>query len=52
MNKFLKWTKRIVAGFLVLILVFGALTYAAGRVAKSNILRANPAPGQLVEVGG
>ena len=52
MNKFLKWTKHVVAGLLVLILVFGALTYAAGRVAKSNILRANPAPGQLVEVGG
>lgn len=52
MNKLWKWTKRIAAGLLVLILVFGTLIYAAGRVAKSNLLRANPAPGQLVDVGG
>jgi len=51
-NKLWKWTKRIAAGLLVLILVFGTLIYAAGRVAKSNLLRANPAPGQLVDVGG
>ena len=52
MNKFWKWTKRIVTGLLVLLLVFGALTCAAGGVAKSNLMRENPAPGQLVNVGG
>ncbi|HEY5729100.1 MAG TPA: alpha/beta hydrolase [Anaerolineales bacterium] len=52
MNRFWKWTKRIVTGLLILLLISGALTYAAGGVAKSNLLRANPAPGQLVDVGG
>lgn len=52
MNKFWKWAKRIVAGLLALILIFGSLTYAAGSIAKSKLLRANPASGQLVDVGG
>jgi len=52
MNKFLKWTKRIMAGLLILILVLSALTYAAGAFAKSKLARENPPPGELIDVGG
>jgi pimeloyl-ACP methyl ester carboxylesterase len=48
MNKIWKWIKRIMAGFLILILV---LTCAAGAVAKRQFSREHPAPGQLTNVG-
>ena len=52
MNTFWKWTKRIMAGLLILILVLTVLTYAAGVFAKMRLTRENPPPGQLTDVGG
>jgi pimeloyl-ACP methyl ester carboxylesterase len=51
MNKFWKWTKRIMAGLLILVLVLTALTYAAGSFAKRQLVRENLPPGQLTNVG-
>ncbi|HXD09399.1 MAG TPA: alpha/beta hydrolase, partial [Anaerolineales bacterium] len=52
MNVFWKWTKKIMAGLLVLILSLSALTWVAGIVAKSKLARENLPPGQLTDVGG
>lgn len=52
MNTIWKWTKRIMAGLLILVLVLTALTYAAGVFAKQQLGRENPPPGQLTNVGG
>jgi pimeloyl-ACP methyl ester carboxylesterase len=52
MSTFWKWTKRIMAGFLILVLVLTVLTYAAGVFAKTKLTRENPPPGQLTDVGG
>ena len=47
MNNIRKWTNRFMAGFLALLL----LIYAAGMFARTRLLRENPVPGQLVDVG-
>lgn len=52
MKNIWKWTKRIMAGLLGLILILAALTYAAGAFAKSKLVRENPPPGELIDVGG
>jgi len=52
MNIFWKWTKRIMAGLLILILVLTVSTYAAGAFAKTKLARENPPSGQLTDVGG
>lgn len=52
MSTFWKWTKRIMTGLLILILVLTTLTYAAGVFAKSKLVRGNLPPGQLTDVGG
>lgn len=52
MDTFWKWIKRIMAGLLILVLVLTVLTYAAGLFAKSKLMRDNPPPGQLTDVGG
>jgi pimeloyl-ACP methyl ester carboxylesterase len=52
MSKIWKWTKRIMAGLLILVLVLTALTYTAGVFAKTKLKRENPPPGQLTDVGG
>lgn len=51
MSKIWKWTKRIMAGLLILILFLTALTYAAGAFAKRQLARENFPPGQLTNVG-
>jgi pimeloyl-ACP methyl ester carboxylesterase len=51
MNNIWKWTKRIMAGLLILVLVLTALTYAAGAFAKRQLARENLPPGQLTNVG-
>lgn len=51
MSKIGKWTKRIMAGLLILILFLTALTYAAGAFAKRQLARENFPPGQLTNVG-
>lgn len=52
MSQILKWTKRILAGSLVLVLVLAALTYTAGASAKSKLAREYRPPGRWVDVGG
>ena len=52
MNTFWKWTKRIMARLLILVLVLTVSTYAAGVFAKTKLTRENPPPGQLTDVGG
>ncbi len=46
------WAGRILMGGLVLVLVLGTSTRIAGTLAKSNLTKQYPAPGQLVDVGG
>jgi len=50
MNHIWKWTKRIMTGLLIVVLVLTALTYAAGVVAKRQLARENIPPGQLTNV--
>jgi pimeloyl-ACP methyl ester carboxylesterase len=50
MNKIWKWTKRIMAGLLVLILVLVVCTYAAGVLAKRQLARQNLPPGQWTDI--
>src|SRR5574341_43992 len=52
MKTFWKWAKRFMLGLLVLTLILSALTYALGASAKVKLMRENPPPGQLVDVGG
>lgn len=47
-----KWTKRIVSGLLILILVSAGLIWLAGAGAKSRLTEQNPPPGRLVDAGG
>ena len=47
-----KWTKRITAGLLILLLILVPLTWVSGALAKSKIAREYPPPDQLVDVGG
>jgi len=47
-----KWTKRILSGLLILVLVLTVLTWLAGARAKSRLMDQNPPPGELVDVGG
>lgn len=51
MNNIWKWTKRIMAGLLILILVLTVFTYTAGAFAKRQLARQNLPPGQLTNVG-
>jgi hypothetical protein len=51
MKKIWSWTKRIMAGLLILILVLTVLTYAAGAFAKRQLARDNLPPGQWTNVG-
>jgi pimeloyl-ACP methyl ester carboxylesterase len=50
MNKIWKWTKRIMAGLLILIVVLITVTYAAGAFAKRQIARQNLPPGQWTDI--
>jgi pimeloyl-ACP methyl ester carboxylesterase len=50
MSKFWKWTKRIMAGLLILILVLTTGTYAAGLLAKRQLARQNLPPGQWTDI--
>lgn len=52
MTNFWKRAKRLAVGLLGFILVLSILTYALGAFAKLKLLRENPMPGQLVDVGG
>ncbi|HSM72261.1 MAG TPA: alpha/beta hydrolase [Anaerolineales bacterium] len=52
MNNLWKQTKRITAGLLILTMVLMTLTYAAGAIAKRNLMEKYPAPGQLINVDG
>ncbi len=52
MTKFWIWTKRLMLGLLSLILVLATLVYALGASARAKLMRENPPPGQLVDVGG
>jgi pimeloyl-ACP methyl ester carboxylesterase len=52
MSKFLKWTKKILTGLLIVTLVLAALTWIAGSIAKNRLAAQYPAPGKLVDVGG
>lgn len=52
MNKIWRWTKRIMAGLLILTLVLTVLTYTAGLFAKAKLMRENLPPGKLIDVGG
>jgi len=47
-TKLFRIGRNLVLGIVILVLV----TLAAGTVAKSNLVKGNPAPGQLVDVGG
>jgi len=51
MSNIWKWTKPIIAGLLILVLVLTVLTYVVGGFAKSKLVRENPPPGQMVDVG-
>lgn len=42
---------RFLVGLLALTLVFAAFTYTAGSFKKSQLVRENPPPGQLVDLG-
>jgi pimeloyl-ACP methyl ester carboxylesterase len=46
------WIARVLAAIGVLVLALIAATAIAGAVAKANLARQYPAPGQLVDVGG
>lgn len=46
------WTRRVLLVVLGLVLVLVVFTWLAGNFAKSNLAKRNPAPGQLVDVGG
>jgi pimeloyl-ACP methyl ester carboxylesterase len=50
MKKIWKWTKRIMAGLLILILVLATITYAAGLFAKRQLARQNLPPGQWTDI--
>lgn len=50
MNTAWKWTKRIMAGLLILILVLTVFTYAAGILAKRQLSRQNLPPGQWTDI--
>lgn len=43
---------RLSAGLLIIVLLLAGGFWVAGAVARSRLSRANPAPGQLVDVGG
>lgn len=51
MKNLMKWMRRIMSGFLILIFVLTALTYPAGAFAKKQLARTNLPLGQLVNVG-
>lgn len=51
MKNIWNWTKRIMAGLLILTLILTAFTYAAGVLAKRQLARENLPPGQLTNVG-
>jgi pimeloyl-ACP methyl ester carboxylesterase len=46
------WAGCILIGGLVLMFLFGVVTWLAGALAKANLVKQYPAPGQLVDVGG
>jgi hypothetical protein len=50
MKKIWKWTKRIMIGLLILILVLATITYAAGLFAKRQIAGQNLPPGQWTDI--
>jgi pimeloyl-ACP methyl ester carboxylesterase len=52
MNNIWKVLKRSMAGLLILILILAGLAYTAGLSARSRLVRENPPPGQLTDVGG
>ena len=43
---------RIISVLVLVLLIFVVGMFIAGAVAKSNLVKQNPAPGQLVDVGG
>ena len=45
-------TARIISTLMLVILILTLVTLAAGAVAKSNLAKQYPAPGQMVDVGG
>ena len=52
MNTIWKWTKRILSGLLILILVLMALMWLAGLSAKSKLAEQNPLPGEMIDMNG
>ncbi len=50
MNNLWKQMQRITAGILILIIVITTVTFFAGTVAKSKLVRENPPPGHMVNV--
>jgi len=44
--------RRIFSILMLIILILGLVTLTAGAIAKSNLAKQYPAPGQLVDVGG
>jgi hypothetical protein len=51
-NGYRRWTKRILIFGVVLFLVLSLGLWIAGAMAKSNLRKQYPAPGQLVDIGG
>src|SRR3989304_1522946 len=51
-RSFAWWLKRVITVLLIPVFFFIALTWAAGALAKSNLVKQNPPPGQMVDMGG
>jgi pimeloyl-ACP methyl ester carboxylesterase len=51
MKNLWKRTKQTTAGFLILIIVITTVTFIVGVFAKSKLVRENPLPGHMVDVG-
>ena len=50
--RLMKWTKILLLGGMLLVLVFAVITGVAGMYAKSELAKQYPPPGQLVDIGG
>ncbi len=48
----MKWAKKLLLGGLFLVVLVVGIIWVAGLVAKSNLAKQFPPPGQLVDVGG
>lgn len=51
-NRFRLWSKYVLLAVVGLVAITSMLTWSAGILAKSNLAKRYPAPGQMVDVGG